>query len=197
MAQSGVGTGAVNATVAALRFFFRVTLKRYAIVEHTAFIHEPRKLPVVLSPDEMARLLERAASGLRFPGLCQIASVASMMVPSRTLRGANGVVVPLLVAQRLARDQLVEGQRRASGRLHSGRSKIGIGGGASRLRRVQYTMLDFSPAMHELARQRPGSLAQSVRQVAVDFKRDKGRQGWANSMRSAANCRSPEGSRLL
>jgi hypothetical protein len=29
--QSGVGTGALNATVAALRFFFRVTLKRSAI----------------------------------------------------------------------------------------------------------------------------------------------------------------------
>jgi site-specific recombinase XerC len=31
VAQSGVGTGALNATVAALRFFFRVTLKRSAI----------------------------------------------------------------------------------------------------------------------------------------------------------------------
>jgi len=37
MAQSGVGTGALNATVAALRFFFRVTLKQSAIIEHTAF----------------------------------------------------------------------------------------------------------------------------------------------------------------
>jgi hypothetical protein len=44
VAQSGVGTGALNATVAALRFFFRVTLRRSAIIEHTAFIHEPRKL---------------------------------------------------------------------------------------------------------------------------------------------------------
>jgi SAM-dependent methyltransferase len=40
---------------------------------------------------------------------------------------------------------------------------------------VQYTMLDFSPAMHEMARERLGSLAQAVRQVEVDFKRD----GWA------------------
>jgi integrase/recombinase XerD len=60
VAQSGVGTGALNATVTALRFFFRVTLKRYAIIEHTAFIHEPRKLPVVLSPEEMTRLLGAA-----------------------------------------------------------------------------------------------------------------------------------------
>ncbi len=54
-----------NHTVSALRFFFRVTLKRYAIVEHTTFIHEPRKLPVVLSPEEVARLLN-AAPGLKY-----------------------------------------------------------------------------------------------------------------------------------
>src|SRR3954466_6834619 len=34
--------------VSTLRFFFRVTLRRYDIVEHTHFIHEPRKLPMVL-----------------------------------------------------------------------------------------------------------------------------------------------------
>jgi hypothetical protein len=47
----------MNAAVSALRFFFRVTLKRSAIVEYTHFIHEPRKLPVVLSPEEVVRLL--------------------------------------------------------------------------------------------------------------------------------------------
>jgi hypothetical protein len=31
--------------VAALRFFFRVRLKCSDIVEHTTFIHEPRRLP--------------------------------------------------------------------------------------------------------------------------------------------------------
>ena len=44
VAASGVGAGAVNATVAALRFFFRITLGRRDIIEHTTFIHEPRKL---------------------------------------------------------------------------------------------------------------------------------------------------------
>jgi len=38
VATSGVGTGAVNATVAALRFFFRITLGRRDITEHTAFV---------------------------------------------------------------------------------------------------------------------------------------------------------------
>ena len=35
--------------------FAAFTLRRYDITEHTVFIHEPRKLPVVLSPEEVAR----------------------------------------------------------------------------------------------------------------------------------------------
>jgi ubiquinone/menaquinone biosynthesis C-methylase UbiE len=45
---------------------------------------------------------------------------------------------------------------------------------------VQYTMLDFSPAMHELACERLGTLAQTVRQVEVDFKR----AGWTTGLGS-------------
>jgi len=78
-AQSGVGTGALNATVAGLRFFFRVTLKRSAIIEHTAFIHGPRKLPVVLSPDEMARFLD-AAPGLKYKAALSVAYGAGLRV---------------------------------------------------------------------------------------------------------------------
>ena len=50
LAESGAHTPILN-QVSALRFFFRVTLKRHAIIEHTTFIREPRKLPVVLSPE--------------------------------------------------------------------------------------------------------------------------------------------------
>jgi SAM-dependent methyltransferase len=39
-----------------------------------------------------------------------------------------------------------------------------------RIPAVRYTMLDFSPAMHELARERLGPLAQTVRQVETDFR---------------------------
>jgi site-specific recombinase XerC len=77
VARSGVGTGARNATVAALRFFFRVTLGRRDITEHTAFIHEPRKLPVVLSPDETARLLD-AAPGLKYRAALSVAYGAGL-----------------------------------------------------------------------------------------------------------------------
>ncbi|MGY4290959.1 hypothetical protein ACVWXO_010225 [Bradyrhizobium sp. LM2.7] len=48
LAASGVGVPTINQTVSTLRFFFRVTLRRYDIVEHAHFIHEPRKLPVGL-----------------------------------------------------------------------------------------------------------------------------------------------------
>src|SRR6202163_168275 len=79
VAQSGVGTGAFNAIVAALRFFFRVTLKRSDIIEHTAFLHAPRKLPVVLSPDEVARFLD-AAPGLKYKAALSVAYGAGLRV---------------------------------------------------------------------------------------------------------------------
>ena len=56
LASSGVGTPKINATVSALRFFFKVTLDRPDLAKHLAFMHEPRKVPVVLSPEEVARL---------------------------------------------------------------------------------------------------------------------------------------------
>jgi integrase/recombinase XerD len=62
LAASGVGIGALNQTVSALRFLFRITLGRRDITEHTPFVREPRKLPVVLGPQEVARLLEAAPS---------------------------------------------------------------------------------------------------------------------------------------
>jgi hypothetical protein len=34
----------LNQAVSTLRFFFRVTLKRYEIVEHTYFVHEPNHI---------------------------------------------------------------------------------------------------------------------------------------------------------
>ena len=57
LAASGVGVPTINQTVSTLRFFFRVTLRRHDIVEYTHFIHEPRKMPVVLNPEEVARLV--------------------------------------------------------------------------------------------------------------------------------------------
>src|SRR5207248_2954682 len=77
LAASGVGVPTINQTVSTLRFFFRVTLRRYDIVEHTHVIHEPRKLPVVLSPEEVARLLD-AAPGLKYKAALSVAYGAGL-----------------------------------------------------------------------------------------------------------------------
>jgi integrase len=72
LAANGAHIPILNHTVAALRFFFRVTLQRSDIIEHTTFLHEPRKLPVVLSPEEVARLLD-AAPGLKYKAALSVA----------------------------------------------------------------------------------------------------------------------------
>jgi integrase/recombinase XerD len=77
LAESGVDTPTRNHVTSALRFFFRITLKQIAIIEHTQFIHEPRKLPVVLSPEEVARLLN-AAPGLKYKAALSVAYGAGL-----------------------------------------------------------------------------------------------------------------------
>jgi integrase/recombinase XerD len=77
LASHGAGTPVLNHTVSALRFFFKVTLRRFDVVEQTTFIHEPRKLPVVLSPEEVARLLD-AAPGLKYKAALSVAYGAGL-----------------------------------------------------------------------------------------------------------------------
>src|SRR5712672_2520093 len=77
LASSGVAVPSQNATVTALRFFFAVTLGRSEITQRMAFVREPRKLPVVLSPQEVARLLE-AAPGLKYRAALSVAYGAGL-----------------------------------------------------------------------------------------------------------------------
>jgi hypothetical protein len=53
------------------------------IVEHTHVIHEPRKLPVVLSAEEVARLLD-AAPGLKYTAALNAAYGAACAPPRWT-----------------------------------------------------------------------------------------------------------------
>jgi hypothetical protein len=57
----------INGSVSALRFLFTVTLDRGDMARHLTFVHEPRKVPVVLSPDEVARL-SRGGAGTEVQG---------------------------------------------------------------------------------------------------------------------------------
>ena len=60
LTEIGLQPQSINATVTALRFFFKVTLDRPETTRHLVFVYEPRKLPRVLSPEEVLRLLEAA-----------------------------------------------------------------------------------------------------------------------------------------
>ena len=77
LAASGVGVSTLNQTVSTLRFFFRVTLRRHDIVEHTHVIHEPRKLPVVLRVEEVEWLLA-ATPGLKYKAALSVAYGAGL-----------------------------------------------------------------------------------------------------------------------
>lgn len=59
-----VSWGALNQTVCALRFFYGVTLGRTDLPERIAYARTPRKLPVVLSADEVVGFLQ-AVKGTR------------------------------------------------------------------------------------------------------------------------------------
>ena len=58
--QTGARAPSINGSVAALRFFFTVTLDRPEMARHLTFVREPRRIPVILSLEEIARLLEAA-----------------------------------------------------------------------------------------------------------------------------------------
>jgi site-specific recombinase XerD len=77
LASSGVATPSLNATVTALRFFFAVTLGRGDATERMPFVREPRKLPVVLSLEEVTRFLE-AAPGLKYRATLSVAYGAGL-----------------------------------------------------------------------------------------------------------------------
>jgi integrase/recombinase XerD len=77
--QQKIGAATINSAVAALRFFFNVTLERPDLVRHLKTVHEPRKAPIVLSQEEMVRLLE-AAPGLKYKAAFSVAYGAGLRV---------------------------------------------------------------------------------------------------------------------
>lgn len=62
MAANGVSNKTINATITGLRFFFEVTLEDRQALRKMSTVHEPRKLPVILSTDEVKRLLKATLS---------------------------------------------------------------------------------------------------------------------------------------
>ena len=79
LTRLGAGVPIINSTVSALRFFFTVTLDRADAARHLTVLRQPRKLPVVLSPEEVARFLE-AAPGVKYKAALSVAYGAGLRV---------------------------------------------------------------------------------------------------------------------
>jgi site-specific recombinase XerD len=62
LVESGASICNRNRIVTGVRFLFRVTLRRYDLASETWHIKEPQKLPPVLSPEEIRRILNMATS---------------------------------------------------------------------------------------------------------------------------------------
>ena len=127
--EAGVQPPTMNSTVSALRFFFTDTLDRPDLARQLVRVPQPRKLPVVLSPEEVARLLE-AAPGLKYKAALSVAYGAGLRVsevvalkvgdidsdahadPRRAGQGPQGSPRDAVAAAARAAARLVEGRRR-------------------------------------------------------------------------------------
>ena len=72
MVDRGTSPITLNATITGLKFFFDVTLDRAALMAKMQPVHVPRTLPVVLSREEVARLID-AAPNLKYQTALSIA----------------------------------------------------------------------------------------------------------------------------
>ena len=79
LAKQHFGAPTINVAVVALRFFFNVTLERPELARYLTSVHKPRKAPVVLNQEEIARLLE-AAPGLKYKAAFGVAYGAGLRV---------------------------------------------------------------------------------------------------------------------
>ena len=72
-----ISSGTVNATITGLKFFFETTLERPETMAKMSHVYEPRKLPLVLSLEEVTRLLQ-AAGGPKYQAALGVAYGAGL-----------------------------------------------------------------------------------------------------------------------
>jgi site-specific recombinase XerD len=77
MRSAGASATSMNAAVSGLRFFFGVTLGRDDAAVGLTGVREPHRLPVLLSPEEVARLLD-AATSLKYEAALSLAYGAGL-----------------------------------------------------------------------------------------------------------------------
>ena len=102
----------VSQYASALRFFFVKTLRRHFLAEYIPFPKQPRRLPTVLSPEEVARLIDAASNlyhrtllmtlystGMRRAELCRLRvndiDSTRMMIRIQQGKGRRDREVPL------------------------------------------------------------------------------------------------------
>ena len=85
--QSGMQPPSINNSVSALRFFFTVTLDRPDLARRLTVVREPRRLPVVLSVEEVTLLLQsapgakyKAALGTAYGAGLRVSEVVALKV---------------------------------------------------------------------------------------------------------------------
>lgn len=79
LVDQGTSAITINATIVGLKFFFDVTLGRSELMARMQTVHVPQKLPVVLSRDEVARLIA-AAPNLRSQTALSVAYATGLRV---------------------------------------------------------------------------------------------------------------------
>ncbi|MHB1097989.1 MAG: tyrosine-type recombinase/integrase [Burkholderiales bacterium] len=62
LVDHGISPASLNSAISGLKFFFNVTLDRPEAVAKMQPVHLPRKLPVILSPEEVKRLIAAAGN---------------------------------------------------------------------------------------------------------------------------------------
>jgi len=95
----GISWPALNQTVCALRFFYGVTLDRAEIPERIAYARTPRKLPTILSGDEVVRFLE-AVPSLKARTALTTAYAAGLAAGCGSRRSASFCPMPKRLLQR-------------------------------------------------------------------------------------------------
>ena len=70
LVDTGISPVTINATITGLKFFCEATLRRPELMADMHPVREPRTLPVVLSRDEVARLLAAASNLKHRTALC-------------------------------------------------------------------------------------------------------------------------------
>ena len=79
LVDTGSGPVTINATITGLKFFFDITLGRPELMLKMTHVAVPRKLPVILSPEEVGRLIA-AAPNLKHQAAMSVAYGAGLRV---------------------------------------------------------------------------------------------------------------------